>query len=247
MKKIVALWLICVIFLSSVYAENDESTKYYVNGSLLTEMSVEEIYDLEDAVVSMLMDLFGSDTEGRTFDKLEGMYVINTKTKKYHYPWCYSALQIDPNKRDFLKRTCLELPNLKDAYVAEYKACGNCSITDKKQNAKDTEIREYIVNGHTLSEMTIPELYDFEDVLVSALTVIFNKDMEGTSTGELIGWYVINEKTQKFHYPWCYSALEIEASQRSFIRCSPSDLANPSNPNTKNYSPCGSCRPHVNG
>ncbi len=251
MKKIAALCLMIAIFLASVCAEDCESAKYYVNGLLLTEMSVEEIYDLEDTLVSALEKLFNGNIEGTAADESKGLYVINTKTKKYHYPWCYSALQIDLSKRCFCNCSFLD--------ASKYKPCGSCNpkleelqnegieIAEQATFVEQATLADYRVNERTLVEMSIPELYDFEDALVSALTVIFNRDMEETAAGELIGCYVINEKTKKFHYPWCYSALQIEPDKRSFERCAPSDLANPSRPDAQNYTPCGSCRPHVNG
>ena len=111
--------------------------------------------------------------------------------------------------------------------------------------AENNETAKYYINDRVLTEMSIEEIYDFEDALVSALTVLFNEDREETPSGEVIGWYVINPRTKKFHYPWCYSALQI-GPDRKIVRCAPSDLANPSAPDAKVYTPCGSCMPHVN-
>lgn len=242
LKKIVAFWLLVFTAFVSVCAEDGESAesaKYYVNGRLLTEMTFEEIYDLEDTLVYALKRLFNEDQKATESGEFTGLYVVNPRTKKYHYPWCNSALQIGSD-RFFEQSTSSVLT------ARQFKPCGNC-ISGKSEYIEDGRFDVYSVNERSLTDMSIPELYDFEDALVSALTVIFNKDIEETAAGELIGCYVINEKTKKFHYPWCYSALQIEPDKRSFERCAPSDLANPSRPDAQNYTPCGSCRPHVNG
>ena len=96
------------------------------------------------------------------------------------------------------------------------------------------------INGVLPVEMTVPDIYDLEDTIVSALVTVFYNDAVELSNGEMLGVYVINPKTKKFHYPWCYSALEI-GSDRLFVRASPSALME------KKYKPCGKCNPHVNG
>lgn len=104
--------------------------------------------------------------------------------------------------------------------------------------AESDVIARFRVNDRLLSDMSIEELYDLEDAVVSAMTVIFNDDSEFSSSGEQIGFYVVNPKTKKFHYPWCYSALQI-GPDRKIVRCAPSALV-------EKYKPCGQCKPHVN-
>ncbi len=105
--------------------------------------------------------------------------------------------------------------------------------------AESDDIAWFRVNDRLLTDMSIEELYDLEDAVVSAMTVVFNDDSEFSASGEQIGIYVVNPKTKKFHYPWCYSALQI-GPDRKIFRCAPSELVD------QKYKPCGQCKPHVN-
>lgn len=105
--------------------------------------------------------------------------------------------------------------------------------------AESVETDRFRVNGMLPTEMSVEDLYDLEDVIVSSLTNVFLNDSELLPSGERIGVYVINPRTKKFHYPWCYSALQIGAD-RLFMRCAPSELVD------LGYKPCGMCNPHVN-
>ena len=105
--------------------------------------------------------------------------------------------------------------------------------------AENAENERFRINGLLPTEMTIEDLYDLDDTIVSSLVNIFMADSEELPSGERIGIYVINPRTKKFHYPWCYSALQI-GTDRRFIRCAPSELVD------QKYKPCGTCNPHVN-
>lgn len=105
-----------------------------------------------------------------------------------------------------------------------------CFVFAKAENVVERE-RE-------LTDMSIEELYELEDSLVLALNEVFTKEATLSSDGEIIGTYVINPKNSKFHYPYCYSALQIEEG-RTFVTCTASELA------AKGYSPCGQCKPQT--
>ena len=87
-----------------------------------------------------------------------------------------------------------------------------------------------------LRDMSVEELYEMEDQVVLALKDVFTREAKESDSGEIIGTYVVNQKTGKFHYPWCYSALQI-SGRRSFETCAPSELA------AQGYEPCGQCKP----
>lgn len=87
-----------------------------------------------------------------------------------------------------------------------------------------------------MSVMSIEELYALEDLLVDAIRAAFEKTASSMVGHELIGTWVINPRTKKFHYPWCYSALQI-GTDRQFRTCAASELVG------DNYSPCGQCKP----
>ena len=88
----------------------------------------------------------------------------------------------------------------------------------------------------SLEDMSIQELYDLEDRVVLALRDTFIREATESDGGETIGTYVVNPKTGKFHFPWCYSALQI-GERRRFETCAPSELT------AQGYKPCGQCKP----
>ena len=99
-------------------------------------------------------------------------------------------------------------------------------------------VADYTVNGNKLTDMSVEELYDLEDEIVSALTDVFAQVSSEGPDGELIGLYVINTGTDKFHYPFCYSALQI-GKNREFVYAAASELVE------QGYKPCGMCKPFV--
>ena len=104
-----------------------------------------------------------------------------------------------------------------------------CFVFAKAENVVEKE--------RALTDMSIEELYELEDSLVLALNEVFTKEATLSSDGEIIGTYVINPNSSKFHYPYCYSALQIEQG-RTFVTCTASELV------AKGLSPCGQCKPY---
>ena len=105
--------------------------------------------------------------------------------------------------------------------------------------AESVQNERFRINGQLPVEMSVEDLYDLEDTIVSSLVTVFMNDSEVLPSGEKIGVYVVNPRKKKFHYPWCYSALQI-GHDREFYRCAPSELID------RNYKPCGMCNPHFN-
>ena len=95
---------------------------------------------------------------------------------------------------------------------------------------------EYAVNDIPLNEYTVEGLYAIEDSIVAALKSAFDRGSSKAADGEVLGAYVINPRTKKFHYPYCYSALQIGAD-RVFMTSTPSELM------AQGYEPCGQCKP----
>ena len=122
MKRIAALLLLLSMVLVFVYAEDTDDivTKYLVNGRQLTDMSIEELYELENSVVAAAVVVFNAEARKTASGELSGCYVVNTKTKKFHYPWCYSGLQI-VDSLQFIRETPSALMGM------GYKPCGNCN------------------------------------------------------------------------------------------------------------------------
>lgn len=95
---------------------------------------------------------------------------------------------------------------------------------------------EYIVNDRPLTELSIEELYALEDALTSAIEKVFAMESSKSPSGEVLGPFVINARTKKFHYPYCFSALQI-GQDRRFEVSTPSELI------ARGYKPCGQCKP----
>lgn len=96
----------------------------------------------------------------------------------------------------------------------------------------------YTVNDQLLSNMTIEELYALEDAVMDAIEEVFVRDTTISAPGDLIGLYVVNPRTKKFHFPYCYSAVQIGTDRRFEFRAA-SELA------AMGYKPCGQCKPYV--
>ena len=113
MKRVIAvIALLCalvLLFSASVAA---------APGYDLRGMSVNELYALHDAIVNELTVIV------HDADSVAGEvvcpYVVNTKTKKYHYPYCGSALQITEYR---VIRECTPSELIADGYSP----CGHCN------------------------------------------------------------------------------------------------------------------------
>lgn len=93
------------------------------------------------------------------------------------------------------------------------------------------------VNGRDLTDMSVEELYELEDAIVDSLHVVFERELAASPKGKTVSTYVANEESKKFHYPYCYYAIQMGIS-RQFITADPSDLVE------QGYSPCGRCNPY---
>ena len=98
-------------------------------------------------------------------------------------------------------------------------------------------VGSFTVSGRDLSDLSVRELYDLEDAVVETLHVAFERELADPESGEGVATYVVNTKTGKFHYPYCYSALQTGVNRR-FLTASPADLVG------KGYVPCGQCNPY---
>lgn len=108
----------CLILACSVSANADG--KYIINDSPITDMSIEELYILEDAVRNAINDVFAATSKVNESGDIIGTFVINTNNGKFHYPYCQYAIQIGPNRR-FEYCTAAELFN--QGLIP----CGNCN------------------------------------------------------------------------------------------------------------------------
>lgn len=117
---------LCCLFLGfsvSTYADG----KYIINDSPITDMSIEELYILEDAVRNAINEVFATTSTTNESGDIIGTYVINTNNGKFHYPYCQYAIQIGQNRR-FEYCTAAELFN--QGLIP----CGNCNPYVDKPN-----------------------------------------------------------------------------------------------------------------
>ena len=98
----------------------------------------------------------------------------------------------------------------------------------------------FVVNGRDIEDMDVEELYALEDSVMFALQSAFLDGSTVSADGELIGTYVINPSSKKFHYPYCYSAVQI-GPDRKLVTCAASELVD------QGYKPCGQCDPYPEG
>lgn len=96
----------------------------------------------------------------------------------------------------------------------------------------------YLVDDRPLTGMSVEEFYALEDAIIVALEAVFDAGAKASASGDLIGMYVVNPRTKKFHYPYCYSAIQIGPDRR-FEYCAASELA------VQGFVPCGQCKPYA--
>ena len=113
MLTICCLLLICSI---STFADG----KYIINDSPITDMSIEELYILEDAVRNAINEVFTITSKTNDFGEIIGTYVINSSNDKFHYPYCQYAIQIGQNRR-------FEYCTASELFAQGFIPCGHCN------------------------------------------------------------------------------------------------------------------------
>ena len=117
--KHLCMTVLVVFVLAAVAFFSFAESRYVVNGRDMEDMSIEELYEMEDYLVLTLRKVFidtsTKDGDGNTI----GTYVINRNTGKFHYPDCYSSLAIGSD-RQFI--TC----DVTELISQGWKPCGQC-------------------------------------------------------------------------------------------------------------------------
>ena len=78
--------------------------------------------------------------DGRNPKFVEGLYVLNTKTKKFHLSNCMTTLQIELGNREHSTKTPAELMS------QGYKPCGQCNPEREHPEFAHEEPREFAGN-----------------------------------------------------------------------------------------------------
>ena len=108
MKRRIAIILVFASLMGVVFAESNGLLKFY---------TADDWYALEQSQKAVL-------PEGLTAF-IEGLYVLNTKTKKFHLSNCPNTLLISTENRAHSTLTPEEL-------MGKYQPCGQCHPENKK-------------------------------------------------------------------------------------------------------------------
>ncbi len=114
--------VIAAFFLITVVAAASTLTsQYMINDRPISGLGVEELYDLHAATVDALKTAYESDCEANGAGKY--LWIVNTNSRKYHYPYCPSALEAYENGT---------LTRGSAAQMAkDYSPCGRCNPPTK--------------------------------------------------------------------------------------------------------------------
>ena len=108
-------FFVLILLAAAAIAESS----YLVNGRDIYDMDVEELDALEDTVMVALQGAFLDGSTTSENGELVATYVVNPRSKKFHVPYCYSAVQIGPDRQLV---TCTASELVHDGY----KPCGQC-------------------------------------------------------------------------------------------------------------------------
>ena len=129
MKRRATTVVILIVFLSIfgiVFAESNPWLQYYTNNSWFSMQAAEETL-IPDGLSTREAEIYRAGYANGHYDALhpafvEGLYVINTKTKKFHLSNCMTTLMIETeNRKHVTDKTPEELMEQEG-----YKPCGNC-------------------------------------------------------------------------------------------------------------------------
>ena len=121
MKRIFNMrrWLAAVIVLVIIAAAaaSAVTSQYMINDRPLSGLEIGEYYDLHAALVAALTDAVEAEHESTPYNKWT--WVVNEGTRKFHYPYCLSALEITGDKT-------LVQCSAESLVEQGYQPCGRC-------------------------------------------------------------------------------------------------------------------------
>ena len=113
MRRIVAFSLVLILSLSLTVSAS-------APGFDFSGLSVEQLYAVKDDLVTALAEVTRRELGTSPSRSAPCTYVVNAKTKKYHYPSCYSAIGIGEDR-------LFEFASASDLEDRGYKPCGQCN------------------------------------------------------------------------------------------------------------------------
>ena len=124
MKRKTIVVLVLLLLLGIAIAESNTLVYYYTNLDWYATQSAEEA-PLPNGLTEREAEIYRAGYANGHYDALnpayvEGVYVLNTKTKKFHFTDCKTTLLIESDNRRFSTDTPEELMD------QNYKPCGQC-------------------------------------------------------------------------------------------------------------------------
>lgn len=124
MKRCLVILLLIVSILVIAVADSNTIQQFYTALDWFSQQSAQEA-TLPDGLTDREIELYRAAYATGFYDALhpayiEGKYVLNTKTKKFHLTNCPTTLLIESNNREYSTLTPEELMESK------YKPCGQC-------------------------------------------------------------------------------------------------------------------------
>lgn len=124
MKRILVVLLIASIF-GVVFAEPDALLYYYTKIDWFSKQSADET-TIPDGLTNREAEIYRAAYANGFYDALhpayiEGTYMLNTKTKKFHHTNCPTTLLIDSDNREYSTLSPKELMEQKN-----FEPCGQC-------------------------------------------------------------------------------------------------------------------------
>lgn len=124
MKRSLIIGMILLSCFGVVYAESISLRYFYTELDWFSKQSSDEAM-LPEGLTEREIAIYRAAYANGFYDALhpayiEGKYMLNTKTKKFHLTNCPTTLLIESNNREYSTLTPEELMKLK------YKPCGQC-------------------------------------------------------------------------------------------------------------------------
>ena len=124
MKRIITISILVISIISIVLAETNPFYYDYVKDDWFATQSAAEA-NIPAGLSDREIEIYRAAYANGFYDALhpayiEGTYMLNTKTKKYHLTNCPSTLLIESGNRQYSTLTSDELQSQK------YKPCGQC-------------------------------------------------------------------------------------------------------------------------
>ena len=123
-KRCIVIFIVLISLFSVVIAEANGFLRFYNQDDWFSKYAAEEAI-LPDNLTEREIEIYRGAYANGFYDALlpayiEGTYMLNKKTKKYHLTNCPSTLLIESENREYSTLTPEELKALK------YKPCGQC-------------------------------------------------------------------------------------------------------------------------